>query len=164
MEHGSMLKRGATRLTRVFLWGASSALLGTMLLAVENMILKPFRMPFQGKFEIMVLGGALMMVLTAGASQQSRIHIAVDILFMRFPMHSPTKLRWILSTLSDVAFGLLFFVVAWQAVNYGMRLSSFGEISETLWVAIYPMVNFVSIGLWGIGMTLSQAFLGRESS
>jgi TRAP-type C4-dicarboxylate transport system permease small subunit len=155
-----MIKRGVTGLNRIFLWGASTAMVATMLLAVANMILRPFRMPIQGTYAMMGLGGALMVILAAGASQQSRIHIAVDILFMHFPK----KLKWILGTLSDVASGAFFCLAAWQMVKYGMRLSASGEISETLGVAVYPVVYVVGLGLGGMGATLfCQAFLGMES-
>ncbi len=160
MDGESMFKRGVTGLNRVFLWGASLVLLATMLLAVVNMILRPLKMPIQGTYEIMGLGGALMAALAAGGSQQSRIHIAVDILFM----HSPGKIKRMLSTLSDVVGGGFFCVAAWQIVRYGMKLSASGEMSETLGVAFYPVVYVVALGLGSMGVTLLfQAILGSEA-
>jgi TRAP-type C4-dicarboxylate transport system permease small subunit len=155
-----MVRRGVTGLNKIFLWGASSVLFAMMLMAVANMILRPLKMPIQGTFELMGLGGALIVVLAAGAAQQSRIHIAVDILFMYFP----NKLQWLLSTLSDVVCGGFFCLAAWQMGKYGMKLSTTGEISETLGVAVYPVVYVVALGLGGIGVTLfSQAFQSGEA-
>ncbi len=148
-----MIKRGVkgvTLLNNALLWAASGVLLATMLMAVANMVLRPLKMPIQGTFELLGLGGALIVAFAAGSSQQARIHIAVDILFDRFPR----RLRRVLHALGDLAGGALFAIAAWQMGRFGLTLRATGEISETLGGPVYPVVFAVALGLGAIALTM----------
>jgi TRAP-type C4-dicarboxylate transport system permease small subunit len=136
-------------INRLFMWGACVVLVVTMVIAVINMIGRPLKMPIQGSFELMGLGGALIVALTLGYSQESRTHIAVDILFN----YLPPRLKDIFITIGDLVCSAFFGVAAWQMVRFGRKLYTTGEFSETLGLPTYPVVFAVAAGLAGLALT-----------
>jgi TRAP-type C4-dicarboxylate transport system permease small subunit len=138
-----LILKGVSRLNRVLIWMACIVLLATMLMAVANMIMRPFKIPIQGSFELMGLGGALVAALTLGSSQEEKRHIAVDILFNMFP----EKIQKIFIGTGDLVLGFFFSMATWQMIRYGLRLKRTGEVSDTLGIATYPIVFVLAIGL-----------------
>ncbi len=136
-------------LNRIFMWGACIVLCATMMMAVVNMIGRPLKMPIQGSFELMGLGGALIVALTLGYSQESRTHISVDILFN----YLPTRLKAVCIATGDLICSAFFGIAAWQMARFGFKLYTTGEVSETLGLPVYPVVFAVAAGLAGLALT-----------
>ena len=137
------------RFNRILMWGACGVLLITMVMAVINMIGRPLKMPVQGSFELMGLGGALIVALTLGYSQESRTHISVDILFNTFP----ARLKTFCIAVGDLLCSAFFGIAAWQMARFGLKLYTTGEVSETLGLPVYPVVFAVAAGLAGLALT-----------
>lgn len=136
-------------LNRFLMWGACVVLLLTMVMAVVNMVGRPLKVPVQGSFELMGLGGALIVALTLGYSQESRTHISVDILFNTFP----PRLKAVCIATGDLVCSVFFGIAAWQMGRFGFKLYTTGEVSETLGLPVYPVVFAVAAGLAGLALT-----------
>lgn len=147
-------------LNRVLVWGACAVLLVTMVMAVVNMIGRPLKMPVQGSFELMGLGGALIVALTLGYSQESRSHISVDILFNTFP----ARLKTICIATGDLVCAAFFGIAAWQMARFGHKIYTSGEVSETLGWPVYPVVYAVAAGLAGLALTQLVTVLAAKGS
>src|SRR5690606_5303295 len=133
----------------VLMWAAGVVLVATMVMAVINMIGRPLKMPIAGSFELMGLGGALIVALTLGYSQERRTHIAVDILFN----YLPARLSHIFIAAGDLVRSAVFGMAAWQMVRFGRQLYTTGDVSETLGLPVYPVVCAVAAGLAGLALT-----------
>ena len=142
-------------LNRILMWGACVVLLLTMVMAVVNMIGRPLKVPVQGSFELMGLGGALIVALTLGYSQESRTHISVDILFNTFP----PRLKAVCIATGDLVCSAFFGIAAWQMARFGFKIYTTGEVSETLGLPVYPVVFAVAAGLAGLALTQLVAVL-----
>jgi TRAP-type C4-dicarboxylate transport system permease small subunit len=147
-------------LNRALMWGACAVLLVTMVMAVINMIGRPLKMPIQGSFELMGLGGALIVALSLGYSQESRTHISVDILFDTFP----PRLKAVCIATGDLVCSAFFGIAAWQMVRFGRKLYATGEVSETLGLPVYSVVFAVAAGLAGLALTQLVTVLSAKGS
>ncbi len=144
------MQRAVQALNRVMLWAGSVVLLGTMGIAVANMVLRPLRMPIQGSFELLGFGGALIAAFALGPAQERRNHIAVDILFERFP----AGVQRVCEGISHLACAVFFGLVGYRLVLLGFELRRAGELSETLQVAFYPVVWLTALGTAVLVLTL----------
>jgi TRAP-type C4-dicarboxylate transport system permease small subunit len=150
--------RIVARLNRILMCGACFVLLATMVMAVVNMIGRPMKMPVQGSFELMGLGGSLIVALTLGYSQESRTHISVDILFNTFP----ARVKAVCIATGDLLCSAFFGIAAWQMTRFGYKLYTSGEYSETLGMPVYPVVFAVAAGLAGLALTLLVTVLAAK--
>jgi len=140
-------------------------LLLTMTEAVANMVLRPFGHPIQGSFELMGFGAASVAALGLANSQEKKVHICVDILFVKFP---PT-LKRILASLGNILCSIFFGMAAWRITLLAIRLWRSGEVSETLRIPFYPFTAIVALGFWALSFTLLIDFykgisLGKAKS
>jgi len=145
-------------INRALMWVAGVVLLATMVMAVINMIGRPLKMPISGSFELMGLGGALIVALTLGYSQEGRTHIAVDILFN----YLPARLRHLFIATGDLVCSAFFGIAAWQMLRFGRSLYTTGEVSETLGLPVYPVVFAVAAGLAGLALTQAVTVLAAK--
>ncbi len=126
-------------------------LFATMIIAVVNMILRPFGYPVTGSFELMGLGCAVTAALGLALAQEYKSHISVDILFN----HLPGGLRSVLRAAGSLACCLLFSAAAWRLFQMGMTQLETGEVSETLRIAFYPVIWVVAAGFAALSLRLA---------
>jgi len=131
------------KINSILLFLACVVLVLSIIIAVLNMTLRPFGHPITGSFELMGYGSALVTALGLGFSQEKKSHIAVDILFKRFP---PNLKKWFNFTGLLVS-GLFFAAVAWRLFAFALDLRANEELSETLMLPFYPVTMVVSMGL-----------------
>ncbi|MFO8032698.1 MAG: TRAP transporter small permease subunit [Desulfohalobiaceae bacterium] len=128
-------------LNRIYLFLAGVVLMGLMLLACANMLLRFFGHPLQGTFEILGLGGAFVAASALGSTQLNKGHIQVDIL-----PALPGVAGKAVQLLGRLACVLFFALLSWQLLKLGGQLAVSGELSETLRLAYYPVVLAVGLG------------------
>ncbi len=119
------------------------ALISIMLIAAVNMLFRPFGYPLTGSFELMGYGSAIITGLGLGFSYQQKSHIAVDILFKKFPQ----RVRLVLSLLGKIACVAFFFLVSKKMLSMAFSFKESGELSETLRLPFYPITIAVAFGL-----------------
>ena len=133
-----------------FLHIACLVLVATMIMAVANMVLRPFGYPITGSFELMGFGSAIVTALGLGYSYEKKAHIAVDILFKHFSKGA----RKILSFLGQMVCSLFFFAISWKMSLLALNFMENGELSETLCIPFYPVTMTVALGVLILGINL----------
>jgi len=125
------------------------SVLGLMVLATGNVVLRMVHIPFRGTYEIVSFLGACVIAFALGYTQQTKSNIVVDILSEKFPPALANMLDRVVHLVLMVFFG----VVAWQVYVYAMKLVESHEVSETLKVIYYPFVFCVALGFAALAFT-----------
>ncbi len=149
------LERLSELLRKFLMIAAGASLLGLTLLATANVALRIFRVPVGGTYEIVSFLGAIVTAGALGYTQKRRHHIVVDILSDKYP----PRIKRAVDRVSRLIMFVLFSIVSWQTVAYGMRLIRAGEVSETLKIPFHPFVFLVALGFAVLALTILLDFL-----
>jgi TRAP-type C4-dicarboxylate transport system permease small subunit len=138
-----------------FNWVASVAVVGMMVLTCMDIILRLFRHPIPGTYEIVGFLGAVFASFSLGYTSVHRGHIAVDFLVQKLPARGQSLVDGVNALIGAMFFGL----VARQCLVYGADLKRFGEVSMTLQLPIYPFVYGLAAGCGLLTLVLAVRFL-----
>jgi len=129
------------KLSRVMNWIALCALTFIMLLTVSDVVLRFFRRPIVGTFEVVGFCGAIVIGFALPLTTWQRGHIFVDILTQKM---SKGAKKWLdLST--RVLCIALFAVIGWNLFSYSHKLMTSGEVSLTIQLPFYPFAYGVGV-------------------
>ncbi|WP_320171096.1 TRAP transporter small permease [Maridesulfovibrio sp.] len=145
-----ILEKTAVFICRVLAAVAGAALTVMIVLACANMVSRAVYIPVKGTFELMGFLGAVTAGFSLGFSQLTRSHIAVGLLFNRFP----EPVRRVLDVVSEGASCVFFIFCANETAKWGMFLLDLGELSETLGIRFYPFVFAVALGCASMAFVL----------
>ncbi|MFN2267900.1 MAG: TRAP transporter small permease [Desulfonatronovibrio sp.] len=145
----------SSKLNRILLWLGALVLCLMMALATCNMIFGFMGHPIRGSYEIAGFLGALVASLALAPTQQLHGHITVNI-FDRF---IPKKIRHILNVFSQVLLIGFFILIIQRLIVLGLSLKMFGELSESLRIAYYPIIYLVAFGFFAIALTITAQLL-----
>ena len=128
-----------SKLSRFLAVIAGITLVFVMLLTVLDVVLRYFGYPIIGVYDLVALGGAIVIGFTMPLAAEKRIHVFME---MAFQGHSRT-VKQILNLLTRlIVFGISF-VVAWNLIRLGIDFRRTGEVSLTIRIIYYP----IAIGL-----------------
>ncbi|MBN2122837.1 MAG: TRAP transporter small permease [Deltaproteobacteria bacterium] len=136
------------KLSKWLNWGAGGALVAMMFLVNANVFLRPFGRPIWGTFEIVGFLGTIVISFALIQTTFSRGHMAVEIVISRMPRRA----RIILGLINRLICLLMLALVAWQSVEYGLKVVKSGQVSATLKMPFYPF-------LYGIAFAFGVAAL-----
>jgi len=136
-------------------WISAAALIVMMLLTTLDVVLRLFKSSVPGTYEIIGLMGAIVTSFALGYTSVEKGHIAVDILVMRF---SP-KAQALIGAANAIIAAVLFGIVTWQSLLYGMDLLKKGQVSATIQIPIYPFVFGIAAGCGLLTLVLLVEFL-----
>ena len=139
----------------VFNWVSAAAVAGMMVLTCMDIILRIFRHPIPGTYEMVGFLGAVFAAFSLGYTSVHRGHIAVDFLVQKLPGRFQSLVDGVNALICTVFFGLL----ARQCVVYAADLKTFGEVSMTLQMPIYPFVYGIAAGCGLLALVLAVRFL-----
>jgi len=131
--------KGIHRLTYHANQLAGAAIVAMMLLTCADVLLRLFRQPIPGTYEIIGFLGAIATAFALGQTSLEKGHIAVEFLSSRLSSRGRLYLDGLEATAGLFIFGLL----AWQSAVYAEDLRKSGEVSLTLAMPVHPFV-------WGI--------------
>lgn len=114
---------------------AGCSLAFMMFLTVSDVILRAFRRPIVGTYELVAFSGAIVIGFSLPYTSWLRGHIFVDFLLLKLP----SKLRSALNVITRCMGMGLFFIIGWNLFKMGMDLSKTGEVSLTLQLPFYPL-------------------------
>ena len=144
----NFLERIGNELARLLYWIAGTAIITMMILTCGDVVLRFFRRPIPGTYELVCFLGAVAVAFAMAHTTVQKGHVAVSLLVRLFPARIQGLIESITST-----FGFIFFaLVAWQSVLYGNDLHASGEVSLTLQLPFYPFV-------YGIGFSAAAVCL-----
>ena len=123
-------------------WIAAAAIVAMMLLTTLDIILRTFRHPIPGAYELVGLLGSVAISFSLAYTSVEKGHIAVEFLVRRF-----SRATQALTGACNALIGaLLFAVIAWRSAVYGADLLDKGVVSMTIQVPIYPFIFGVAAG------------------
>jgi TRAP-type C4-dicarboxylate transport system permease small subunit len=149
------LEKWTARAAEVFNWVAAAAITGMMLLTCMDIVLRLFRRPIPGTYEVVGFLGAVFAAFSLGYTSVNRGHIAVDFIVQKLPPRVQTVVDGVNAAVCAVLFGLL----ARQSMRYAADLQSFGEVSMTLQMPVYPFVYGIAAGCWLLVLVLAVRVL-----
>lgn len=120
---------------------AGWSLVGMMLLTVADVILRLFRRPILGTYEIVGLLGAIVIAFAMPHTTLQRGHVAVEIVVSRLSLSAQSLINLITRILSV----LLFALIGWECLQYGNELKGAGEVSMTLRLPFYPVLYGIAL-------------------
>ncbi len=120
---------------------SGAALIFMILLTVTDVILRSFRAPVVGTFELVAFSGAVVIGFSLPFTSWLRGHIYVDFLILELPLRA-RRIANIFTRCLGIG---LFLVIASNLIILGMELYNSGEVSPTLHVPFYLVVYGIGI-------------------
>lgn len=136
----------------VFNWVAAGALVSMMVLTCCDVILRFFRHPIPGTYEIVGLLGTVVISFSLAYTTAQKGHIAVEFVVQRFTR----KTQNIIDSTNDLLSLILFAIITWQSTLYGFDLKQSGEVSLTVQFPIHPFVFGISLGCGMVCLVLAM--------
>ena len=149
------LERSILSITEKFNLIAAAAVVIMMVLTCADVILRFFRHPIPGTYEMVGLLGAIVVSFSLAHTSVMRGHISVEFIVQKLPKPVQIVIDGINSLLGAALFGL----ITWQSMLYGSNLMHTGEVSLTLQMPIYPFVYGIAIGSGMLCVVLLIDFL-----
>jgi len=112
-----------------------------MCLTIADVILRYFRRPIVGTYELVAFSGAVVLGFSLPFTSWVRGHVYVDFLILRFSQ----KIRNIFNIITRCLVIWLFLMIGWNLIKYGMDLHKSGEVSLTLHMPFYPVAYGIAI-------------------
>lgn len=135
------LLNGVGRLSRWINVIAGIAITFIMLLTVLDVILRTFRRPIVGTYELVAFSGAVVVGFAIPLTSWMRGHIYVDF----FTAKLPKTLRSIFNLITRLMGIALFLLIGWNLIKVGMDLQQSGEVTLTLQLPFYPVAYGVAV-------------------
>jgi TRAP-type C4-dicarboxylate transport system permease small subunit len=112
-----------------------------MLLTIADVILRGFKRPVVGTYELVAFAGAVVIGFSMPMTSWLRGHIFVDFFILKFSQ----RVRNIFNIASRGVVIILFLLIGWNLIKYGMDLQKSGEVSPTLQVPFYPVAYGIGV-------------------
>lgn len=128
-------------ISRFFNIIAGISLTFLMLVTVADVILRSFRTPVVGTYELVMFAGAVVIGFALPLTSWARGHIFVDFFILRFSKTGRNIFN--LATRSLVT--VLFFLIGWNLIKFGIDLQKSGEVSLTLQMPFYPVAYGIGV-------------------
>ena len=149
------LEQWVAKAADLFNWVAAAAVAGMMVLTCLDIVLRLFRHPIPGTYEMVGFLGAVFAAFSLGYTSVNRGHIAVDFLVQKL---SPRPQNWV-DGVNALICSIFFGFLARQCLVYAADLKSFGEVSMTLQMPIYPFVYGIAAGCFLLTLVLGVRFV-----
>lgn len=144
------LKKYSNWFATKLVWIAALAIVAMMFLTCTDIILRLFRRPIPGTYEIIAFLGAISVSFALAHTSAEKGHVAVSLVVRLLP----TKTQGIIEGIIAILGILLFALIAWQSVLYGIDCQRSGEVSLTLQFPFYPIIYGVALGAGAVCVTL----------
>jgi len=115
---------------------AGSSLIFLMSLTMADVVLRFFKRPVVGTYELVAYSGAVVIGFSIPFTSWVRGHIYVDFIIQKFPQ----AVRRTFQTATRCLGIGLFFLIGWNLIKMGADLYGSGEVSPTLQMPFYPIV------------------------
>jgi len=112
-----------------------------MCLTIGDVILRIFKRPIVGTYELVAFSGAVVIGFSLPFTSWVRGHVYVDFLISKFSQRA----RNIVNVVTRCLVMWLFLMIGWNLIDYGMDLHKSGEVSLTLRIPFYPVAYGIGI-------------------
>lgn len=143
---------------------AGCFLVGMTALTCADVILRIFRRPILGSYEIVEFMGATAAGFALAYTTLKRGHVSVSILVALFPKRIQTIIYLIVQLVSMGLFALL----TWECISYGNDLKSANEVSLTLELPFFPVLYGLAFSAFVVCLVLAvdlwRVLIGKEKA
>lgn len=146
----SPFEKGVHRLADGLNLIAGVCLVGMTGLTCADVILRLFRHPILGTYEIIGFLGATVASFALAYTTVRGGHVAVAVLVMRL---SPRAQR-VIFVLTQLLAIILFSLLSWECIQYGNDLRTSGEVSLTLELPFFPVLYGLSLSSFMVCLVL----------
>jgi TRAP-type C4-dicarboxylate transport system permease small subunit len=112
-----------------------------VLITVADVILRSFRRPIVGTYELVAFAGAVAIGFSIPLTSWAKGHIQVDF----FVMKLSRRMRKVINTLTKSLGIGLFLMIGWNIIALGNELRRAGEVSLTLELPFYVVAYGIGI-------------------
>ena len=144
------LKRFSLVLAQKLDMVAAIAIVAMMSLTCADVVLRLFRKPVPGTYEIVSFLGAVAVSFAIAHTSAEKGHVAVNLIVRVLPK----RVQGIIESIVSISGIILFALIAWQSVLYGMDCQRTGEVSLTLQLPFYPVIYGVALGAAAVCLVL----------
>ena len=124
------------RFSQALNWIAAWSLVGMMALTCADIVLRLFRHPIPGAYDMVGFLGAVAVSFALMQTTIDRGHVAVQVLVQRLPQAMQKAIFLITQSMGVILLALL----SVESVRYGTDLWRAGEVSMTLEIPYYPVL------------------------
>jgi TRAP-type C4-dicarboxylate transport system permease small subunit len=129
-------------LAKKMYWIAGAAIVAMMFLTCADVILRFFRKPIPGTYELVCFLGAVAVSFATAHTSIEKGHVSVSFVVK----HLPPRVQRFIECITS-CFGLFIFAfITWQSIAYANDLHTAHEVSLTLELPFYPFI-------YGIGFS-----------
>ena len=136
------LTAGIHKLSRLLNYLAAVAILAMMLLTCADVVLRFFRRPVPGTYELVGFMGAVFVSFSLGQTSLDRGHIAVDFLVRKFSQ----KTQQVVEAINAAVCCVMFAFICRQSAVYADTVRQAGEVSMTLQMPLHPIIYGIAVG------------------
>jgi len=136
------IEKLVTILTRKFNWVAAGGIIIMMLLTSADVVLRLFRHPIPGTYDIVCMLGVVVISFSLAYTSAEKGHIAVEFLVQKLP----PRVQAGIAVFNNFFATILFALIGWQSIAYASSLKENGEVSLTLQMPLHPFVYGISVG------------------
>jgi len=117
-------------------WVAGGAIVLMMLMTCADIVLRLFRMPIPGTYELVCFMGAVAVAFAMAHTSNENGHVAVNLVIRLLP----DRIQGAIEVITHIFVLILFVLIAWRSVLYAETLRVTGEVSLTLKLPFYPFI------------------------
>lgn len=121
-------------------WIAGIAIILMMIITCADVVLRYFRLPIPGTYELVCFLGAMAVSFALARTSRIKGHVAVSLVVRLLNPRLQLIIEWITTFFSLILFGVL----SWQAFLFAGDLRTAKEVSLTLELPFYPFVYGMS--------------------
>ena len=129
-------------IARIFNWLAAVSVTAMMLLTTADVVLRLFRRPITGAYEIVGLLGSVFTAFALAHTSVEKGHIAVDFLVQKFSLSTQRGFDVGIALVSALLFGF----ISRHCYLFSKNLRNAGEVSLTLQIPLHPFILGISVG------------------
>lgn len=133
---------------------AGACLVGMMALICCDVVMRMFRHPILGVYEIVGFLGTAVASLATAYTTVKRGHVSVSLIVM----HLPREVQFIVSFITHLLSLILFILLTFECIRYGNELKASGEMSLTLEWPIHPLLYGMSFSFFVVSLVLCIDF------
>jgi TRAP-type C4-dicarboxylate transport system permease small subunit len=138
MKALSAVVRGLSRFMYVI---AGIALAASMFLTVADVILREFKVPIVGTYELVGLLGAVVVGFAIPQTSRLQGHVIMDYVTSKLPQGWTKVFHVVTRILAVVTFA----IIGWNLWELGTDLRTSGEVTLTLQLPFYPVAYGISL-------------------
>ena len=124
-------------------WIAGTAIVLMMLITCGDVVLRYFRLPIPGTYELVCFLGSVAVSFAMARTSMKKGHVAVSLIVRLLNQ----KIQLIIESITTFLSLILFGVLSWQALLFAGDLRAAHEVSLTLELPFYPFVYGMSFAV-----------------